>query len=217
MGSWIFPEFYPPEEDDASTSMEQNQQMERNQTMEHQPNEDALTKIQEGNIKWSRGRSMNDVSRDSSACNSDREYSASAASSGSGFHGETAILGRLAFDEDACLPSDAHQILDSIQQYLANIQSDENIMNAMTSSDSKFMKNVWDAKLQNTLNDLITNNKMSKNAYNLLTEIFNALQAHQYEIAKRKITQITKNTKEFKVNKKWIMGFKSMVRIAKQR
>merc|ERR1711933_118380 len=111
---------------------------------------------------------------------------------------------------------DANNILIEIENYLKHINLDNDIMDKVSSSDRKFLNNAWDLKLKDNLNDLIANNKMSNLSYSILRDIFEALKSNKYDIANKKITEITKNTKEFKQNKKWIMTFKSIVRIAKQ-
>eukprot|EP00483_Globobulimina_turgida_P002173 UN02175 len=208
MGSWWF---YPTE--NTSISTECNHDAAKVYATEPVPI-DSTTKASTPNRSRMKLYLNNDVLNDITSCNNDEEYSysASAASSGGGFHGETAILGKT-FGDNSSLPSDANQIMDSIQNYLQNIKLDENVMNIQ---DSKFINNVWDSKLKDNLNDLVTDNKMSNFAYDTLTSILNKLQSNEYDSAKKKITQITKNTKEFKINKKWIVALKSIVRIAKK-
>eukprot|EP00483_Globobulimina_turgida_P002099 UN02101 len=132
----------------------------------------------------------NDVLSDKTLCNNGNDeeysYSASAASSGSGFHGETAILGKT-LGNDPGLPSDANQIMDSIQHYLQNIKLNTNVLNLLSVQDGKFIHNVWEAKLRDNLNDLVTNNKMSNCAYDTLQSILNKLQSNEYDSAKKKI------------------------------
>ena len=147
----------------------------------------------------------------------DKGYSASAASSGSGFHGETrtSILNRSARDLQP-LPTNATEILITIENYLNGIKSNEEIMTLLNDSDKRFVNNVWDIKLKNNLNDLIESDTMSNTAYDALKDIFEGLESKKYDIANKKITEITKNTKEWKINKKWITSFKSLVRICKK-
>eukprot|EP01083_Nonionella_stella_P238974 836946_1 len=201
MGAWWF---YPTENEVISTeynnvldNIEKQSPIQEDMSMEPIPI-DISSRTSTPNR--SRTYNIDDVLNDKS-CNNDREYSASAASSGSGFHGETAILGKT-FEDNTCLPTDAHQIIDLIQQYLAKIKLDENVMSVLSNSDKKFMDDVWDVKLKDNLNNLIQNN-MSKHAYDALIEIFDALKANDYDIANKKIAKIARNRREFIVNKKW--------------
>ena len=157
---------------------------------------------------------------DNSTCNdtdTNKGYSASDASSGSGFHGETktSIVNKSARDL-APLPLDAKEILISIENYLEDIKSDEGIIALLSDSDVRFINTVWNSKLKENLIDLIESETMSNTAYNTLKDIFTALQSKKYGIANKKITEITKNTKEWKINKKWITSFKSIVRLCKK-
>ena len=150
----------------------------------------------------------------------EREYSASAASSGSGFFGATAIndgIVKMKRRDDQMLPPEAMDLMDNIQKYLEDIRGDEAVMPLLSRSDQKFIENAWDSKLEQTLNDLIVDHKMSDCllGYRSLDAVFSALEGRQYDVANKEIIKITKQKAAFKENKKWIIAFKSIVRIAK--
>ena len=141
------------------------------------------------------------------------DYSASNASSGSGFFGETPLLEEGINNNNDSLPSDALNTINLIGYYFENTLLDDDNMNKLSVTDKNYLKTVWQNKLKNNLNNLISNNKMSNYSYTILIDIFNALKTNKYDIANKKISEIAKNTKEFKQNRKWIMSFKSVTRI----
>merc|ERR1719356_820 len=148
----------------------------------------------------------------------DRSHNPAATSSGSGFFGQTSLLDN---DPDAPpLPEDAAEIVNDIRSYFEGILADETMMSAMSGTQSKQISTTT-VKILDGLSELFENDKMNHFAYTTLVAIFDCAQNRQYDegvkLTKDFSNQCRTGKKaRFATHRRWVIGWQSILRTAKQ-